>query len=402
MDRPTQFEAEKLVNSLNNLTLYEVSGDDGTRKITLKAFPDNETPRHIDSILQLNKYNWYFYLLIDSWTNNNDLFKEAYENLRRMVADYMHRLYSPLEPSVPSDGMDKQSRPLSEWDDHFHYVLIGKGILGEKDHVRGELEKYLIGGWKKQPEPITRKQNLVNALLNRYSGFPTRVGQRRKNFWEKYKLDHISLNTEGTDYADPETDDDQKGSPDARAFETTEFKRWTPNKPGREDRNEADKPIRAWDDHESDIPIYFDETFPDPKWGHPGIMGTEAKTTECIFVQPIAVIQWTNKNLNQIGEEAGLKSARAWSIVAALICEIDGVPLPHVVSVLAEHIAEAEGIEKDTARKRLKKLFQSPTLKKYLKREIEEADRIIGQESNLRSGAVRRVSQKNPDDNYEG
>lgn len=385
-------EAERLVDELNNLSVYVLVKSNPGTTVELNPIQTGDTPRQLDRILRKNKTNFWFYLLVDGWkTGDGEISEFAYQQLRRMSAWYLTKHHSPHEPAFPSEGVpDKQSRPLSEWDEVFHFTLFG--AVGARGNIQGELEKY---------GNVSRRQNLINALLNRYSGFLTRVGQRKKDLWRKHYREHQPIGEDGK-WLSPalESKDDEHGTPDARPRHTIDFFHWAPE--------DQDKPAVTFEGKRgfslgkeylpSGDPVFYDETVPDQTWGYPDLTGKDASLTEHKFHQPLAVGQWTKKNLKVIRWEAGDAAADTWEIIAPLITEIVGLSVGKTYASLVEEVSKNACISPQAARKRIRELSKSKTLKGFLLESIKDADHIEGQRQNLEGGLIRYQRPKVPAD----
>ena len=385
-------ETERLVDELNNLSVYVLVKSNPGTTVELNPIQTGDTPRQIDRILQKNKTNFWFYLLVDGWKSGDAEISEfAYQQLRRMSAWYLTKHHSPHEPAFPSEGVpDKQSRPLSEWDEVFHFTLFG--AVGARGNIQGELEKY---------GNVSRRQNLINALLNRYSGFLTRVGQRKKDLWRKHYREHQPIDQDGKWLApDDENYHDRKGAVDARPRHTIDFFHWAPGN--------QDKPAVTFECKQgfslgkeylpTGDPVFYDETVPDRTWGYPDLTEKDASQTEHKFHQPLAVGQWTKKNLKVIRWEAGDAAADAWEIIAPFITEIVGLSVAKTYASLVEEVSRNACISPQAARKRIRELAESKTLRNFLRDSVRDADRIEGQRQNLEGRLIRYHRPKVPAD----
>ena len=395
MSKPTAEaikETERLVDEINNLNLYVLVKDNPGTTVELNPIQTGDTPRQLDHILRKNKTNFWFYLLVDGWKSGDAEISEfSYQQLRRMSAWYLTKHHSPHEPAFPSEGVpDKQSRPLSQWDEVFHFTLFG--AVGARGNIQGELEKY---------GNVSRRQNLINALLNRYSGFLTRVGQRKKDLWRKHHREHQPIGEDGK-WLSPalESKDDEAGCPAARPRHTIDIFHWAPG--------EQDKPAVTFESKQgfslgkeylpTGDPVFYDETVPDPIWGYPDLTGKSSPQTEHKLHQLLAFGQWTKKNLKVIRWEVGDAAADTLEIIAPLITEIIGLSEGKTYASLVEEVSDKAHIKPQAARKRLGNLAKSKTLRDFLRESVSDADRIEGQRQNLKGGLIRYHRPKVPAD----
>ena len=283
-----------------------------------------------------NKINRVFFWLVYAFlTQDDELGGKAYEELRRLAIRYLNRHHRPLiKMNMPkkameddegssadsSSGFDPHVR-LPDWDELIHHTLFGSQT------VTGAVE---------QACNLTPDELLENALRNMYSGILNRMAQRHKDQLRASRFER----------------------PLARG---------------------SSRQVQSQDVSESVIglepsgaPIYdratWLENLPDPTFGRPNI-GTGGNT-EYLFMAPIALIQWHDKNQQIIATEVGetAKEALAFIIegLASGSLNFHGLTVAGTRKVLIEWLVQKQKINKRQAARRISALCKSDALKKYL------------------------------------